>query len=230
MDKLGPMCRTVEDCAIVFNAIYGPDGADQTLYDAAFNYSPDIDLNGIKIGYVKNDFDSSSFKQYSDETFKVLESLGAKLVPIELPKYPIGELAIILNAETAAAFDEMVRSGKEDMMVRQVHDAWPNFFRYSRFIPAVEYIQANRIRYMVIQEMTKIFEQVDIYMAPSLEGDNLLLTNLTGHPCVCIPNGFSKEGTPVSISFTGNCLAKLSYWQLQRNTRMQPIFIRGILF
>jgi len=204
MDKLGPMCRTVEDCAIVFNAIYGPDGTDQTLYDVPFNYTPDIDMSNITIGYLKNDFDSSAFKQYSDETMNVLERLGVKLVPIELPKYPIGDLSIILNAECAAAFDELVRTGREDLLVRQTRDAWPNFFRTARFIPAVEYIQANRIRYLIIQEMTKIFDKVDLYLAPSLEGDNLLLTNLTGHPCVSLPNGFSDKGTPVSVSLIGN--------------------------
>jgi Asp-tRNA(Asn)/Glu-tRNA(Gln) amidotransferase A subunit family amidase len=203
MDKLGPMCRTVEDCAIVFNAIYGPDGIDQTLYDVPFNYTTDIDMSNIKIGYLKADFDSSSFKEFSNETMKELEKMGAKLVPIEMPKYPVADLSIILNAECAAAFDELVRSGREDLLVRQSRDAWPNFFRFSRFIPAVEYIQANRIRFLVIQEMTKIFDQADIYLAPSLEGDNLLLTNLTGHPCVCLPNGFTKEGTPVSISLIG---------------------------
>ena len=204
MDKLGPMCRTVEDCAIVFNAIYGPDGIDQTLYDVPFNYTPDIDMSSITIGYLKNDFDSSAFKQYSDETMKVLEGMGAKLVPVEMPKYPIGDLSIILNAECAAAFDDLVRSGREDLLVRQTRDAWPNFFRTARFIPAVEYLQANRIRYLVIQDMTKIFDKVDLYLAPSLEGDNLLLTNLTGHPCVSLPNGFSDKGTPVSVSLIGN--------------------------
>ncbi len=203
MDKLGPMCRTVEDCAIVFNAIYGPDGVDQTLYDVPFNYTPDIDLHGIKIGYLKSDFDSSAFKIFSDSTMSVLEQLGATLIPIELPKYPIGDLSIILNAECGAAFDELVRDSKEDMLVAQTRDAWPNFFRFSRFVPAVEYMQANRIRFLVIQDMARKFEDMDIYLAPSLEGDNLLMTNLTGHPCVCVPNGFSKEGTPVSVSFIG---------------------------
>lgn len=203
MDKLGPLCRTAEDNAIVFNAIYGPDGVDQTLYDVPFNYKPDIDLSKIKIGYLKSDFDSSEFKIYSAETIKTLELLGAELIPIELPKYPISDLGLILLAESAAQFDELTLAGKEDQLVLQNRNAWPNTFRFSRFIPAVEYIRANRIRYLIIQEMAKLFEKVDIYLAPSLEGDNLLLTNLTGHPCVCVPNGFSKEGTPVSVSFIG---------------------------
>jgi Asp-tRNA(Asn)/Glu-tRNA(Gln) amidotransferase A subunit family amidase len=205
MDKIGPICRTVEDCATVFNAIYGPDGVDQTLYDVPFNYNPDIELRDLRIGYLKNDFDSvKENKANNDSTLSVLRSLGTELIPIELPhRYPTNDLSIILSAEAGAAFDDLTRSGKDDLLVRQIKDAWPNVFRASRFIPAVEYIQANRIRYLLIQDMQKMMENIDVYIAPSFEGDNLLLTNLTGHPCVVVPNGFSKEGTPTSICFMG---------------------------
>lgn len=203
MDKLGPICRTVEDCAIVFNAIYGPDGEDQTVYDVPFNYEPSIKLSNLKIGYLKTEFDSvKATKANSDSVLAVLRRLGAKLIPVELPKYPIGDLSIILSAEAGAAFDELTRSGKDDLLVRQIKNAWPNVFRLSRFIPAVEYIQANRIRTLVIQDMAKIFEGIDVYVTPSF-GDNLLLTNLTGHPCVVLPNGFNEKGSPTSISFIG---------------------------
>jgi len=203
MDKLGPICRTVEDCAIVFNAIYGPDGDDQTVYDVPFNYRPDIRLTSLRIGYLKTEFDSvKSNKANSDSTLAVLRRLGAKLIPIELPHYPINDLSIILSAEAGAAFDELTRSGKDDLLVRQIKDAWPNVFRLSRFIPAVEYIQANRIRTLIIQDMAQIMKDVDLYVTPSF-GDNLLLTNLTGHPCVVLPNGFNDRGSPTSISFIG---------------------------
>lgn len=204
MDKIGPICRTVEDCAIVFNAIYGPDGVDQTVYDLPFNYDPEIKLNSLRIGYLNSDFDSvKTYRENNDSTLSVLRRLGANLIPIQLPKYPIADLAIVLSAEAGAAFDELTRSGKDDLLVRQIKNAWPNALRLSRFIPAVEYIQANRIRYQVIQEMAKVMGQVDLYVAPSFQGDNLLLTNLTGHPCVVLPNGFTKEGTPTSITFIG---------------------------
>jgi Asp-tRNA(Asn)/Glu-tRNA(Gln) amidotransferase A subunit family amidase len=120
-----------------------------------------------------------------------------------LPKLPVDGLRIILSAEAAAAFDELTRSGKDDLMVRQMKGAWPNSFRSSRFIPAVEYIEANRLRYLLIQEMQKLMKNIDVYVAPSFGGSNLLLTNLTGHPCVVLPDGFTKEGTPTSISFIG---------------------------
>jgi len=183
MDKIGPICRSAEDCALVFNAIYGPDGKDQTLYDVPFNFDPKIDLRKIRIGYLKMEFDSAKAnKANNDSVLNVLGRLGASLVPIELPKYPTGDLSLILSAEAAAAFDDLTRSSKDDLLVRQIKNAWPNAFRTARFIPAVEYIQANRVRYMVIQDMQKLMEGIDLYVAPSFGGDNLLLTNLTGHP------------------------------------------------
>jgi len=205
MDKIGTICRNSEDLAIVFNAIRGTDGTDMTLYDAAFNYSNKINFKKMKIGYLKKDFDSKySFHKTDSLALKKLEELGAKLIPIELPNVSTGDLAIILTAEAGAAFDELTRSGKDDQLVRQLKSSWPNIFRASRFIPAVEYINANRLRYTLIQEMKKVFDKVDFYVSPSLEGDNLLTTNLTGHPSVVVPNGFSSKGMPVSFTFTGN--------------------------
>jgi Asp-tRNA(Asn)/Glu-tRNA(Gln) amidotransferase A subunit family amidase len=202
MDKIGPICRTVEDCAIVFQAIFGPDGEDQSVIDLPFNYSPEVDLTRLRIGYVKELFEEEYDNRERDlETLRVLRDLGVELIPIQLPDYPVDALAIILVSETAAAFDELTRSGQDDLLVRQIRNAWPNVLRFSRLIPAVEYIQANRLRYMIIQEMSKL--DVDVYVAPSFGGNNLLLTNLTGHPCVVLPNGFNDEGKPVSISFIG---------------------------
>ncbi|MBE0551649.1 MAG: amidase [Ignavibacterium sp.] len=204
MDKIGPICRSAEDLAIVFNSIYGLDGADQTLYDAPFNYQPSIELKGLKIGYLKNDFDKQyDFHKNDSLTLVKLKELGAELIPIELPAFPVNDLAIMLSAEAGAAFDELTRSNKDDLLVRQIKNAWPNSFRASRFIPAVEYINASRIRTMLIKEMQKLMSTIDLYVAPSWEGDNNLLTNLTGHPCVVLPNGFSDKGTPTSITFIG---------------------------
>jgi Asp-tRNA(Asn)/Glu-tRNA(Gln) amidotransferase A subunit family amidase len=202
MDKIGPICRTVEDCAIVFDAIRGPDGTDETLVDLPFNYDCRVDLREVEIGYAKELFEEEyPFKETDSVSLDVLRRLGADLIPIELPDYPVESLAFILSAEAAAAFDELTRSGRDDLMVRQVRWAWPNVFRGARFIPAVEYIQANRVRHQIIQDMARL--DVDVYVAPSFGGDNLLLTNLTGHPCVVVPNGFDDEGHPVSISFIG---------------------------
>jgi Asp-tRNA(Asn)/Glu-tRNA(Gln) amidotransferase A subunit family amidase len=204
MDKIGPICRSAEDLAIVFYAMYGPDGIDQTLYDVPFNYEPVIDFKKLKIGYLKSDFDKLyDFHTRDSITLSKLKELGAELIPLELPSLPVNDLSIILSAEAGAAFDELTRSNRDDLLVRQIKDAWPNVFRSSRFIPAVEYINANRIRFLLIQQMQELMEEIDIYIAPSWEGENLLLTNLTGHPCVVLPNGFSEDGTPTSITFIG---------------------------
>ena len=204
MDKIGPICRNAEDLAIVFNAIYGPDGNDQSLIDFPFNYSPEIDFSKLKIGYLKDDFDKEyDFHKNDSTAIAMLKKLGAELIPIKLPDIPVTDLAFILSAEAAAAFDELTRTNQDDLLVRQVRNAWPNVFRAARFIPAVEYINANRIRFELIQQMQKLMSEVDLYVAPSWEGDNLLSTNLTGHPCVVLPNGFSDDGTPTSITIIG---------------------------
>ncbi len=204
MDKIGPICRSAEDLAIVFNAIKGIDGVDQSLYDVPFNYQPISNLKGLKIGYLKNDFDKQyDFHTNDSLTLVKLKELGAELIPIELPDLPVNDLAIMLSAEAGAAFDELTRSNKDDLLVRQIKNAWPNTFRASRFIPAVEYINASRVRTLLIQEMQKLMSTIDLYIAPSWEGDNNLLTNLTGHPCIVLPNGFSDKGLPTSITFIG---------------------------
>jgi Asp-tRNA(Asn)/Glu-tRNA(Gln) amidotransferase A subunit family amidase len=204
MDKIGPICRSAEDLAIVFNAISGPDGIDQTLYDVPFNYKSEINFSKLKIGYLKSDFDKQyDFHSQDSVTLSKLKELGAELIPIELPLFPVNDLAIILSAEAGAAFDELTRSNRDDLLERQIKDAWPNVFRASRFIPAAEYINANRIRFLLIRQMQEMMEKVDLYVAPSWEGDNLLLTNLTGNPCVVLPNGFSNDGSPTSITFIG---------------------------
>ncbi|MFC1484457.1 amidase [Candidatus Neomarinimicrobiota bacterium] len=205
MDKLGPICRTVEDCAIVFDAIRGSDGLDQTVVDLPFNYNYAVDLSGLRIGYVKDAFEDEYSNQANDQAvLEVLKGLGAELVPFTLPDYPIGDMSFILSAEAAAAFDDLTRSNRDDLLVRQIRNAWPNSFRSSRFIPAVEYIQANRIRQLVIQDMERLMADVDLYIAPAFVGDNLLLTNLTGHPCVVLPDGFNEQGSPASITFMGH--------------------------
>ncbi|MFC5409633.1 amidase [Larkinella bovis] len=204
MDKIGPMCRSVEDCALVFNAIYGPDGHDPTVFAAPFRYAPLASLKGVRIGYLKKAFDEDHpTKANDDATLETLRKLGAELIPFELPDIPVGRMNMILSAEAAAAFDELTRSGKDDQLVRQVKGAWPNAFRSARFIPAVEYIQANRIRTKLINEMAQTMKAFEVYLTPTYGNANLTLTNLTGHPCVALPNGFNARGLPTSITFMG---------------------------
>jgi len=205
MDKIGPVGRTVEDCALVFNAIYGPDGVDQTLYDAPFNYNPKTNLKKLRIGYLKTDFEKErgERKEHDEATLDKMRELGADLIPVELPDYPVGSISFLLSTEGAAAFDELTRSGEDDWLKQQASGSWPNTFRKKRFIPAVEYLRAQRIRYLLIQDMAKVFDKVNVIIAPSQSGRSLLISNLTGHPSVVVPNGFSTNNTPTSICFLG---------------------------
>jgi len=205
MDKIGALARTVEDCALVFNAIHGPDGVDQTLYDAPFNYTPGVNLKKLRVGYLKGDFDKEKDERKANDeaTLAKLRELGADLLPVELPAFPLNDISLVLSTEGAAAFDDLTLSGRDDWMKRQERASWPNVFREARFIPAVEYLQAQRIRHLLVQETAKVFARFDVLIAPSQTGGSLLLGNLTGHPCVVLPNGFSPAGTPTSICFIG---------------------------
>jgi Asp-tRNA(Asn)/Glu-tRNA(Gln) amidotransferase A subunit family amidase len=205
MDKLGPICRTVEDCAIVFNAIYGPDGLDQTVYDVPFNYDSKVNFKKLRVGYLQKDFENEKGerKEHDDAALQKMRALGAELIPVELPEYPLNAIQFVLSTEGATAFEDLTRTGRDDLLKQQGGGAWPNSFREKRFIPAVEYLQAQRVRYLLIQDTAKVFERVDLFLAPSQSGRSLLLSNLTGHPCVVLPDGFTKAGTPTSICFIG---------------------------
>jgi Asp-tRNA(Asn)/Glu-tRNA(Gln) amidotransferase A subunit family amidase len=204
MDKLGPITRSVEDAAIVFNAIQGTDPNDLSTIAAAFNYDgTGKDLKGWKIGYLKAAFSNKYLNPVNDSiTLIKLKELGAELVPIEMPSIPASAIGLVLEAEAGAAFQELVLNHKDDMLVKQNKGAWPNTFRAAQFIPAVEYIQANRARTLLIQEWYQKIKGLDIYVAPSFSS-NLRLTNLTGNPCVVLPNGFNSKGLPTSITFMG---------------------------
>jgi len=161
----------------------------------------------LKIGYLKSAFEEDredkQWKANDEATLDVLKSLDLNLIPIELPDYPIEAMELILNVEAAAAFDKFTLSNRDDLLVRQIKDAWPNRFREARLVPAVEYIQANRLRTLVMKAMQEQLSDIDVYVSPSWVGHNLLLTNLTGHPAVVVPNGFRKEKKPSSITFVG---------------------------
>jgi Asp-tRNA(Asn)/Glu-tRNA(Gln) amidotransferase A subunit family amidase len=204
MDKIGPLCRSAEDCAIVFDAIRGSDGRDLTVTDYPFNYDARVDVKQLRVGYVKSAFDKErENKANDDESLRVMKSLGIKLIPIELPEFPYEAMTIILFAEAAAAFDELTRSNRDDLLAQQVKDAWPNVFRRSRLIPAVEYVQANRVRTLAMQAMQQVMRGIDVYAAPSFDEADLTRTNLTGHPAVVVPNGVTAQGHASSITFTG---------------------------
>jgi Asp-tRNA(Asn)/Glu-tRNA(Gln) amidotransferase A subunit family amidase len=216
MDKIGPICRGVEDCAAALSAIYGPDGRDITVGDAPFNWNPDRNIAGMRIGYLKTEFDGSGVQPQSDqqrqqmearrtlykEATDALEKAGAKLIAIELPKFSTAALRIILVAEAATAFDDITRNGAVNTLSGQDQGDWPNTFRTSRFIPAVEYLRAQRARTLLQHEMEKLMSQWDVFVSPAPGSASLLITNLTGHPAVCVPCGFINN-LPQAIMFTG---------------------------
>jgi Asp-tRNA(Asn)/Glu-tRNA(Gln) amidotransferase A subunit family amidase len=207
MDKIGPMCRSAEDCALVFSAIQGADDIDPTARTVAFNWDPYQPVEELRVGYLASAFEEAERygnRAFDLETLRVLrEDVGLELVPIELPDFPTDSLGFVLSAEAAAAFDELTRSNRDDLLTRQQRGAWPNSFRTSRLIPAVEYIQANRARTMYMRLFSESIRNIDVFVTPSYRGGVLGATNLTGHPCVVVPNGFNDEGMPVSISFHG---------------------------
>jgi Asp-tRNA(Asn)/Glu-tRNA(Gln) amidotransferase A subunit family amidase len=208
MDKIGPMCRTVEDCAIVFAAIQGPDGQDLTIRDLPFNWDATRPLNTIRVGYFKRAFDQTEnhpTQPFDDAALPVLEKLGIKPVPVDLTmSLPVQTLGLILSAESAAAFDALTRGKEDDLMLPEPESStWPRSFRQARMIPAVEYIQATRVRTLVMRAVHDVMKDVDVVIAPSSLANIIALTNHTGHPCVVLPNGFTNENTPVSISFIG---------------------------
>lgn len=206
MDKIGPLCRSVLDCALVFDAIRGADDLDRATRAAVFNFDAKTNIKRLKIGYFKNWFEVKYSAHDNDQkSLEVLKSLGVELVPVEWDsKIPITAVRLMLTAEAAASFDELTRSNRDSLLTDQRKWAWPNTFRAARFIPAVEYINASRLRQALIQEFYEKTKNFDVIVTPSFGGSQLLTTNLTGNPCVVVPNGFNDKGSPTSISFIGN--------------------------
>ncbi|UCS94552.1 amidase [Echinicola marina] len=206
MDKIGPISRSVVDNGIVLSVLNGADAKDKSTIPAAFNYDADNKLSDLKVGYFKDLFDTEKAGGSNDMVvLEVMRESGIHLSPLELKTdMPVSSMIIMLMAEGAAAFDQMTRSGKDDLLVSQNKNAWPNLFRASRFIPAVEYIQASRLRALLVEEMHALFKDYDVIISPSFAGNQLLITNLTGHPALCLPNGFNEAGSPSSITFLAN--------------------------
>jgi len=210
LDKVGPICRSAADAAIVFNYIHGTDGKDGSAVNMPFNYTPNKDIKKLKIGYAKNYFDK--IKDTSRNEFKVLEEfkkLGVQLIPVNFPDsgvYNFNIMDVVIGVECAAQFDEMTRMNIDDILTRQTKNDWPNSFRTARFVPAVEYINAQRHRYTLMQKVNEVMQQYDVIICPSRgDGNQSAITNLTGNPVVCVPTGFDKRSNlPTGISFVGN--------------------------
>jgi Asp-tRNA(Asn)/Glu-tRNA(Gln) amidotransferase A subunit family amidase len=231
MDKLGPITRSAEDCALVLSAIVGPDGQDASAYPADFQWNPGLDWKQLRIGYLKSEFDTPPEhkpaelptgetaqqkkerekheaerkaartrrmydRRYDLAALDKLRAMGINLIPVELPKLPYDAMVPLLTAEAAAAFDDLTNSGRDRLLTEQGVEDWPNTFRIARFYPAVEYIQANRARTLAFQQISALFNHVDIIATPT-GGTQLLATNLTGHPALILPNGIRGNDAPL---------------------------------
>jgi Asp-tRNA(Asn)/Glu-tRNA(Gln) amidotransferase A subunit family amidase len=220
LDKIGPICRTAEDCAVVFNEIYGPDGRDASLIDAPFVWDDGLDVRTLRVGYVEEEF-AGNMESVGDRArlnnrlnraaLDKLRSLGIRLVPFTLPKIPEGIVEFILSVEAAAAFDYL-NAGMTELREAK---ALTNY-RADRFVPAVEYLQANRIRTRIMREMEEAMSGIDAYVTPTFVGPTNWLTNLTGHPELIVPCGFVKENSPMSISFVGKPFGEATVLALAR--------------
>ncbi|MEO7307390.1 MAG: amidase [Ferruginibacter sp.] len=207
LDKIGPICRSAEDAAIVFNFIHGTDGIDQAAVNMPFNYTGKVDLSKMKIAYAKNYFASGDTLGNELKVLEVYKSLGAQLIPVDFPDsavYNFDIIGPIIGAECAAQFDDFTRGELDDMMTMQGKGDWPNQFRSARFIPAVEYINAYRHRYLLMQKVNAVLTQYDVFICPTWGGEQLRITNLTGHPAVCFPTGYNKNKMPTNITLVGN--------------------------
>jgi Asp-tRNA(Asn)/Glu-tRNA(Gln) amidotransferase A subunit family amidase len=208
LDKVGPICRSAEDAATVFSFIHGTDGNDLSAVNRTFNLSNKSGVKDLKIAYAKNHFerlDTTNSQEWG--VIKALREQGITISPMILPDtdiYKFDLIGLVIGAEAAAAFDEFTRVGLDDQMTRQTRFDWPNYFRVSRLIPAVEYVNANRHRSILMQKMNEAMEPWDVIITPSFGNRQLAITNLTGHPALCMPIGFSKQGIPNSITFLSN--------------------------
>ncbi|MDP4248038.1 MAG: amidase [Bacteroidota bacterium] len=202
-DKVGPICRSAEDAAYVFAYIHGSDGIDASSRTMPFNYTGHINLSTLRVAYTSNYIDSLPEDSPEKQALAVLRKLGVRVEPFTFPDDLRGNdiLSLIIGVESAAAFDKLTRSNRDDEMVQQNKDRWPNTFRTARFVPAVEYVNACRMRYQIMQKMDPVLSRYDIIIAPPETGDQLAITNLTGHPSVTLPLQVMKNGMPGSISF-----------------------------
>jgi Asp-tRNA(Asn)/Glu-tRNA(Gln) amidotransferase A subunit family amidase len=207
LDKAGPICRSAEDDAIVYSFVKGTDGKDASAVDHAFNYSPTKDIKKLRFAYAENYFKRLPADAMEWRVLEVYKSMGVDVTPVDFPDstvYNANLISVILGAESAAAFDELTRTNRDDLIERQDKGFWPNSFRSGRVIPAVEYINANRYRSTLCEKVQEFMKNYDVVIVPTFAGSQLSITNLTGNPVVCMPMGYTKTNLPTSITLVGN--------------------------
>jgi Asp-tRNA(Asn)/Glu-tRNA(Gln) amidotransferase A subunit family amidase len=192
LDKLGPMARGVEDTLLVLDAISGPDGGDFSSVPSTLDFDAKAGVKGLRVGYFPKWMAEAPSTDVDRAGLETVRKIGMVPVEVSIPDWPYGSLNVILFAEAAAAFEELTLSRGVDSLKIQVPDAWPNIFRQSRFLSAVDFVQADRMRRMVAGEMARLFREVDLLFVPSLRDEMLTISNQTGHPSVTLRAGFVK--------------------------------------
>ena len=206
LDKVGPICRSVEDCALVLAAINGPDPADRGSIGASFNFDGTGKPNGLRVGYLPATFEDEGATEVDRAALEAARRLGVEVVEIALPDLPYQSLMSMLFAEAAAAFEELTLTDRDDELVRQDKGAWPNAFRQARFLSAVDHVQLDRLRYRVMEALDGAFRGVDAMIGPWATGPMLVATNFTGHPCLHLRAGFLDSPTRGDPSLEGGKL------------------------
>jgi Asp-tRNA(Asn)/Glu-tRNA(Gln) amidotransferase A subunit family amidase len=190
LDKLGPMTRGVEDAMLVLQAIDGPDAGDSSSLPSRLDYDGSASVAGLRVGFFPKWMQEAPATDVDRAALDALRRLGLKPVEVSLPDWPYGNLLHVVFAEAAASFEELTLSGKDDELKVQVADAWPNLFRMSRFLSAVDFVQADRLRHRVAAEMARVMGEVDLLLVPSLRDEMLTISNFTGHPSLTLRAGF----------------------------------------
>lgn len=194
LDKLGPMTRSVEDAMLVLRAIGGPDQGDLASVPCKLDFDAGAPVRGLKVGYFADWMKEAPATDVDRAALDAVKALGMVAVPVTLPDWPYQTLNTILFAEGAAAFEEITLDGRIDQLKVQVPDAWPNLFREARFLSAVDFVQADRMRRKVAREMARIFAEVDLLLVPSLRDEMLTISNFTGHPSLTLRTGSVEVG------------------------------------
>ena len=200
LDKVGPICRCVEDTGIVLSVLNGYDENDRFSIQAPFNFNNSKKIKDLVIGYLPDAFEEGA-SELDRATLKVAKNLGVKVKKVELEDLPYMSLINILYAEAAAAFEHLTLSNEDDTLTRQDKEAWPNIFRKARFLSAVDHVQLDRLRYLVMKALDKLFKEVDILIGPFDTGPMLVASNFTGHPCLHLRAGFECLATRGTASF-----------------------------
>ncbi len=201
LDKIGPICRCVEDCVLVLDAIRGADAGDPSSVEAPLGFDAGADVRSMRVGYVADWFERAT--DVDRAALEAMRGLGVQMVELDMDVSPPGALMTILSVEAASAFEELTLTDRDDELVWQEPQAWPNSFRQAWFVPGIEFVQAERLRRRICEEMGRVFEGVDAIIGPSYAGGMLLITNNTGHPCVTLRAGFLEEDRPHGVTIWG---------------------------